>query len=152
MREEKIKWVQDAIDRIRRKMPVVAERSRGKIPYLTVDGIFDDWTEKNILWWTNGFWGGMMWQMYHATGDENYREIAVANEEKLDKNLMDPFGMDHDSGFKWLPTAVADYRVTGDDMAFRRGYLAAENLAGRYNPAGEYIRAWNEQGQPSSTV
>lgn len=29
------------------------------------------------------------------------------------RNLMDPFGMDHDSGFKWLPTAVADYRVTG---------------------------------------
>lgn len=144
MKEEKISWVQDAIDRIRKKMPVVAERSRDKIPYLTVDGIFDDWTEKNILWWTNGFWGGMMWQMYHATGDERYREIAVSSEEKLDRNLMDPFGMDHDSGFKWLPTAVADYRVTGNDMSMRRGYLAAENLAGRYNPAGEYIRAWND--------
>lgn len=39
MKEEKITWVQDAIDRIRKKMPVVAERSRNKIPYLTVDGI-----------------------------------------------------------------------------------------------------------------
>ena len=30
----------------------------------------------------------MMWQLYHATGLSLYKEIAVENEEKLDKNLM----------------------------------------------------------------
>lgn len=142
--KEKPQWVQDAVEQIKKKMPKVACRSKNKIPYLTENGIFDDWTEKNILWWTNGFWGGIMWQLYNATGDEIYKEAAVINEKKLDKNLMDPFGMDHDSGFKWLPTAVAHYRKTGNDEAFHRGLLAAENLAGRFNPAGEYIRAWND--------
>jgi len=137
-------WVKEAVEKIKIKMPAVVERSKHKIPYLTENGIFDDWTGKNVSWWTNGFWGGILWQLYHATGNSLYKEAAIENEEKLDAALLDPFGMDHDSGFKWLPTAVAHYRETRDDKAFRRGYLAAENLAGRYNPAGEYIRAWND--------
>lgn len=127
-------------------MNTVAERNRHVIPYTTVNGRYDDWTEKNICWWTNGFYGGMLWQLYHATGEPLYREIAEELEEKLDRNLLEPGGMDHDSGFKWLPTAVAHYRLTGDERARKRGLLAADNLAGRFNPAGEYIRAWNDAG------
>lgn len=137
-------WAEDAVIKIKAKMPAVVERSGHKIPYKTNDGIFDDLSGTNINWWTNGFWGGLLWQLYNATNDERYLDAAVACEEKLDAALMDPFGMDHDSGFKWLPTAVAHYRKTGDDKAFRRGYLAAENLAGRFNPAGNFIRAWND--------
>ena len=144
MEAPELQWAAEAAEKIKKKMPAVVARSGHKIPYTTENGIFDDWTKKNINWWTNGFWGGILWQLYHATGMELYKEAAIENEEKLDANLLDPFGMDHDSGFKWLPTAVAHYRETGDDKAFRRGYLAAENLAGRYNPAGEYIRAWND--------
>jgi unsaturated chondroitin disaccharide hydrolase len=51
--------------------------------------------------------------------------------------------MDHDNGFKWLPTAVADYRVTKNPASRNRGLLAAGNLAGRYNCDGQFIRAWN---------
>ena len=43
----------------------------------------------------------------------------------------------------WLPSAVADYHLTGDADARRRGLHAAQLLAGRFNPAG-YIRAWND--------
>ncbi|MCR5691699.1 MAG: glycoside hydrolase family 88 protein, partial [Eubacterium sp.] len=115
-----------------------------RIPYLTENGHYEDMTEKNILWWTNGFWGGILWQMYHLTGEEVYKKEAEILEEKLDKNLMDPFGMDHDSGFKWLLTAIANFKITGSDMSMRRGLLAAENMAGRFNLAGSYIRAWND--------
>lgn len=139
-------WVFDAAQAIKDKMPAVVERSRHKIPYTTVDGMFDDWTEKNICWWTNGFWGGMLWQLYKATGLEIYKEAAIENEEKLDANLMNPFGMDHDSGFKWLPTAVAHYKLDGSQESFRRGLLAANDMAGRFNPIGRFIRAWNDGG------
>lgn len=138
-------WIADAADKIKTKMHTVAERSAHKVPYTTKNGVFDDRTD-DISWWTNGFWGGIMWQLYHATGDELYRAIAVELEEKLDRSLMDPQGMDHDSGFKWLPTAVAHYRETGEETACRRGWLAANDLAGRFNPAGNYIRAWNDWG------
>ena len=143
------KWVLEAADKIRHKMRIVAERSRHKIPYTTREGIHDDCSGERVNWWTNGFWGGMMWQLYHATGEELYREIALENEEKLDAVLMMPRSMDHDSGFRWLPTAVADYRLTGSRAACDRGLLAANDMAGRFNPVGRFIRAWNDNGDGS---
>ncbi len=150
MVEQNLNWVTEAWEKIEKKMPAVAERSKHKFPYTTKDGRFDDWTDSNPCWWTNGFWGGMMWQMYHATGNELYKEAAIINENKLDQNLMNPFGMDHDSGFKWLTTAVADYKLTGDEQSLKRGLAAANDMAGRFNPVGEYIRAWNDNGDGSN--
>ncbi|MDE6940508.1 MAG: glycoside hydrolase family 88 protein [Lachnospiraceae bacterium] len=137
------KWVGEVYDKILAKEKKVAQRSRNKIPYTTKDGVFDDRGKTEICWWTNGFWGGMMWQLYHATGEPVYLENALRTEIKLDENLMNRQGMDHDSGFKWLPTAVAHYRVTGDMASRNRALLAADNLASRFNPVGKFIRAWN---------
>ncbi len=139
-------WAQQAFGKITKKMLAVVRRSKGKVPYTTVDGIFDDWSGKGISWWTNGFWGGMLWQLYHATGEPLYRETAEVLEEKLDRVFMDNGGMDHDSGFRWLPTAVADYRLTGSPQSKNRGLRAASDLAGRFNPVGKFIRAWNDDG------
>lgn len=139
----------ETMDLIEKKLSLVAERSRGIIPYTTNDGRFDDTSKNSICWWTNGFFGGMMWQLYHYSGKELYRELALDIEEKLDQNLMLPWGMDHDSGFKWLPTAVAHYKTDGSEQSFNRGILAAENLAGRFNPQGSFIRAWNDSGDGS---
>ena len=69
-------WIQEAEAKIRAKMPVVAGRSVHKVPYTSKDGVFDDWTN-NISWWTNGFWGGMLWQLYHVTKDGMYLESAL---------------------------------------------------------------------------
>ena len=88
-------------------------RNRNKIPYTAKDGVFDDLTERNICWWTNGFWAGLLWQMYGFQRDEVFRETAEGIEAKLDRNLMTAQGMDHDSGFRWLMTAAANYRMTG---------------------------------------
>ncbi len=137
------KWVSEVNEKILAKEKKVAQRSRNKIPYTTKDGVFDDRGKTEICWWTNGFWGGMMWQLYHATGEPVYLENALRTEIKLDENLMNRQGMDHDSGFKWLPTAVVHYRVTGDMASRNRALLAADNLASRFNPVGKFIRAWN---------
>ena len=144
LNEKEQAWALETLDRVARKLEKVAERSKDKIPYTTVHGVHDDKSgEREIGWWTNGFWGGMMWQMYALTGKEFYKEIAENNEKKLDADLMDYDKLDHDNGFKWLPTAVANYRMTGNKASRNRGLLAASNLAGRYNSAGRFIRAWN---------
>ena len=140
--EDKL-WAKEVSEKIKQKMKIVAERSKDKIPYTTADGVYDDKSDRDICWWTNGFWGGMMWQLYTATNDELYKNIAILNEVKLDKNLMSHQGMDHDSGFKWLLTAIANYRITKDMEGRNRGLLAADNLAGRFNLVGRFIRAWN---------
>ena len=151
LEEKDLAWAQETLERTAHKLEKVAQRSAEKIPYTTVDGVHDDKSgDKEIGWWTNGFWGGIMWQMYTLTGKEIYRNIAEQNEKKLDADLMDYEKLDHDNGFKGLPTAVADYRVTGNRSSKNRGLLAAGNLAGRYNCAGKFIRAWNDW--PNSKV
>ncbi len=137
------KWISEVYEKILAKEEKVAQRNRNKIPYTTKDGVFDDRGKTEICWWKNGFWGGMMWQLYHATEKPVYLENALRTEIRLDENLMNRQGMDHDSGFKWLPTAVAHYRVTGDMASRNRALLAADNLASRFNPVGKFIRAWN---------
>lgn len=73
------KWVNEVYDKIIAKEQKVAKRNAHKIPYTTHNGVFDDKSGKDICWWTNGFWGGMMWQLYYATKDEMYRTIAIEN-------------------------------------------------------------------------
>ncbi|MDE7324800.1 MAG: glycoside hydrolase family 88 protein [Lachnospiraceae bacterium] len=138
-------WILEAEAKIRKKLPEVVKRSVHKVPYTSKNGVFDDWTN-NIAWWTNGFWGGILWQLYHVTKDEMYRESAKELEEKLDATLMSPEDMDHDSGFRWLLTSGANFRETGKEESYRRTLLAACNMAGRFNPVGNYIRAWNDWG------
>ena len=43
-----------------------------------------------IAGWINGFWPGMLWQMYHATGDGAYRAAAEGVEKRLEAVLSDP--------------------------------------------------------------
>ena len=135
------KWLQEVSEKIKKKMLPVVKRNVGKVPYNTVDGVYNDYSGEKIGWWTNGFWGGILWQMYHATGEEIYKTEAISLEEKLDAVLLNWLSMDHDSGFKWLPTAVVNYRLHGEAKSKNRGILAADNLAGRFNPVGKYIKA-----------
>lgn len=145
LKDEQLSWAKETLRRTAAKLEKVSARSAHKIPYTTVNGVHDDRSgPEQINWWTNGFWGGMMWQLYKLTGSESYRVNAEENERKLDANFLQYDMLDHDNGFKWLPTAVADYRVTGSRESRNRGLLAANHLAGRYNVAGRFIRAWND--------
>ncbi len=143
LRAEEIKWVDETLKKIEDKMLVVTERNRDRIPYTTVEGRFDDKTTADPCWWTNGFWGGEMWQLYALTGNEMFRQEAIGVEDKLDKNLMTTEGLDHDNGFKWLPTSVIRYKQEKNKESLNRAMLAAGNMAGRFNMAGNFIRAWN---------
>ena len=144
-------WVKEVYDKIVTKMSAECDRTGDKIPYTTVDGKFDDKSVNDLDWWTNGFWPGILWQMYHATGEEKYMTAARGVEEKLDKCLEEFTGLHHDVGFMWLHSAVADYRLTGNEKSYNRARLAADNMAGRYNPAGHFIRAWNDWGEGQRT-
>ncbi len=143
---ERLSWAVSVAEKIKKKYPEVVKRNKGKVPYTAVNGIFDDQTDNHIGWWTNGFYGGMLWQLYHVTSQQDYLEAAEELENKLDAVLMNYDEMDHDSGFRFLPTAVADFRMTGKEASRNRGLLAAANMAGRFNPQGNYIRAWNDSG------
>ncbi len=106
-------WTVTVLEKIYRKELLAAERNRGKIPYTADEkGAFDD-CSGDICWWTNGFYAGLLWQLYGYRKCTLFRECAVKIENKLDKNFTIARGMDHDSGFKWLLTAGADFAFTG---------------------------------------
>lgn len=145
-------WLNEVIGKITAKMDWVSEKSRNKIPYTTINGTHDDRNFDNptdtetdeINWWTNGFWGGMLWLMHHETGNEKYKEIANISEAQLDRCFEEFYGLHHDVGFMWLPTSVANYKVTKNPESRKRALHAANLLAGRFNLAGGFIRAWND--------
>ena len=140
-------WIDETLAKIDNKLQKVAVRSRDKIPYTAKDGVHDTHTHEDnqlgITWWTNGFWGGLMWLMYEATGNEVYKETAISSEKMLDR-AFDAFDwLHHDVGFMWHILSGASYRLTGDKASYAREMLSASILAGRYNLSGGFIRAWN---------
>ena len=139
--------------KIEEKETEVVRRNTGKIPYTAKGHVFDDRSaRRDICWWTNGFYGGILWQLYNSTHGEIFEKEARAVEEKLDTAMFDYNGMDHDAGFRWLPTSVAAYRLFKNPESKNRGLLAAEILAGRFNPNGNFIRAWNDWGDDRDTT
>ncbi len=137
-------WVEKTYEKILAKMSAECDRVGSKIPYIAENGKYiEDKAETDIVWWTNGFWPGILWQMYNATGDEKYKKAAEGVEEKLDMAFDKYTGLHHDVGFMWLHSSVANYRITGNERSMARGLHAAHLLAGRYNPRGKFIRSWN---------
>ena len=146
----------EVIGKIRLKMAWSSEKNKNKIPYTTNEyGEYDDkadtsreWRiDDGINWWTNGFWAGIQWLLYQDTGEERYKEIARISERMLEQCFSGFYGLHHDVGFMFVPAAVADYRLTGNDDSRKAGMHAANLLAGRFNPAGRFIRAWNDLEQ-----
>ena len=137
-------WLTDVWMKLEAKMEAQCYRIGDCIPYISEGGQYkEDKGESGVSWWTNGFWPGMLWHMYNATNKTQYKLAAEGVERRLDRALEDYEGLHHDVGFMWLLSAVANYRLTGDKKARARGLHAASLLAGRYNPRGSFIRAWN---------
>ncbi|GAA4868726.1 glycoside hydrolase family 88 protein [Paenibacillus vulneris] len=105
-------------------------------------GVYDDMRHD---WWTSGFWPGILWIMHEMTGKEHYKNAAWVWDEKLEQKSIQQNNYHHDVGFQYLPTAVIKYKLTGDEDGKRRGLTAANFLAGRFNIAGNFLRAWNQE-------
>ena len=141
--EQNKEWIDTTWEKIDKKLSRTAVKSRNKIPFTTIDGVHDDKSGKDIAWWTNGFWGGMMWLMYKGTGNEEYRKTAEHSEELLDGAFAHYEDLHHDVGFMWHIVSGANYRITGNEASCNRNLFAAATLFSRYNIDGDYIRAWN---------
>lgn len=145
-------FVESTVKAIDDKMSWVADKNRDKIPYTTIDGTYDNHSIETedvndpmgLSCWTNGFWPGMMWQLFNQTKDRKYSGYAKDAEVKLAKTFDLYLGLHHDVGFMFLSSAVIDYKLTGNEKSRIRGLHAANLLAGRFNLNGRFIRAWND--------
>jgi len=129
--------LQNKVDRM---ITQIGDKSPHVAPAAT--GVYDDMRHD---WWTSGFWPGILWIMHEMTGKEHYKQAAWVWDEKLEQKSIQANNFHHDVGFQYLPTAVIKYKLTGDEDGKRRGLLAANFLAGRFNIAGNFLRAWNQE-------
>jgi unsaturated chondroitin disaccharide hydrolase len=145
-------WISIALQQAEAKVLALAERRGGEFLHATRNGRYE---AQPADWWTSGFWPGLAFLVYRRTGDERLARLELGCEDELERIVLDDrlYGLHHDTGFQFLPTAVARYKLTGDPAARRRGYLAALLLMSRFNPAGGFIEAWNgEDGRGISIV
>lgn len=93
--------------------------------------------------WVASFWPGQMWLGYSLTGDERLKNSARMRREYFQKVLDNPAWHDHDLGFLFLLTCVADYKLTGDLHARSMALKAAEFLAARWRQPLPFVMCWN---------
>ena len=138
-------FASEFLDRVVKKVTAMAPEIGANFP--TTNSRIGEWDPKgttaNISSWTTAFWPGMMWLMYLKTGDKMFREYAEGCEAKLDEAFDIITGIHHDVGFMWSLSAVADYKITGNEKSKARAMHAATVLAGRFNHVAKYIRAWD---------
>jgi unsaturated chondroitin disaccharide hydrolase len=141
-------WPNETFMKIRDKYSwsMEAAAKEGMIPYKSEGRAWVGSPFDGNSWWTGGFWPAIMWQLYGATGEERFLLEARRVQKLLAAELVRHDLLNHDAGFMYLLSFGADYRLTGSEEALRQTLIAADVLAGRYNPAG-FIRAWNGKGK-----
>lgn len=87
--------------------------------------------ENNI--WTTGFYPGMIWIAYAFTCDDAFLKAGKIQTESFEKRLLTDCGMDnHDIGFLYSLSTVADYALTGDERAKQISVDAAYKMSELY--------------------
>ena len=142
-----MEWQEEALTRCLDKIEKNITEIGAYFPHVAYDGKYNHEEKK---FWTSGFWPGMLWLLYRERGNEAAKELAIKLEKELDEILDGFIHIHHDVGFMWMPSAVMDYRLTGNKEAQIRGLKAASHLAGRFNPAGKFIRAWTDEVNPNA--
>jgi hypothetical protein len=96
------------------QFPTVGEGSRYRL------------TENNH--WLAGFWTGLLWLAYAATGDEDLRDHAEALLPSFEEWLKNYTHITHDLGFLFTLSARAQWQVTGDRAARQLALRAVQGL------------------------
>ncbi len=110
-----------------------------RFPEYTING---EWTFREQPNWLSGFIGGELWYLYEMTGEPDFMQRALRHADRMtDYATID---YTHDMGFIFLPTCVKAYQVTGDPKYRDAAIRAAEMLVKRFNPKGQFIRAWGK--------
>lgn len=136
-------------EKLDNKLSKTAISAYDKLPYTTVNGVFDDKKITDVCWWTNGFWAAIMILMYSGTQNTLYLKTARHSMDIMDAALMQYDSLHHDVGFMWNISSGMDYRLTGNKTQRNRFLIAANHLMGRFNADAGFLRAWNDWGNTS---
>lgn len=115
------------------------------------------WEQKNLLprtinkggklvtsdskWWTSGFFPGVLWYLYEATGDTLLKRYAGDYTSRIEQEKYNKGN--HDVGFMLYCSFGNGYRLTSNP-AYKQVLLkGAESLSTRYKEHIGVIRSWD---------
>lgn len=113
----------------------------GKNKPIIGDGIIYKFSERDS--WVEGFWPGQLWLAYSETKDRAYLDAARAYTPYFENRLKNSIKLDHDLGFLYTLTAVADFKLTNNLSAKATALKAADMLKARYQKKAKFILAWD---------
>ncbi len=91
--------------------------------------------------WTQGMQAGCFWLGYSLTGENDFLKIAKSMTKRLQARLETKEGLDdHDIGFNYTPSCVAEYVQTGNPAAKEAAIRAGFELLSHFDEKGGYIR------------
>ncbi|NNE79740.1 MAG: glycosyl hydrolase [Silicimonas sp.] len=93
--------------------------------------------------WVASFWTGQLWLAYSLTGDEKFKNSARARWSYFQRVLENPAWHDHDLGFLFLLSCVADHKLTSNQKARDMAIRAADFLAARWRQPLPFVMCWN---------
>ena len=103
--------------------------------------------------WVAGFWTGMLWISYELTGNELFRAVAETQFDDYQEKYDDFTSFwHHDIGFLYIPSIVAQYKITGAKKAKELGVKAAQALANRFSEKAGIIQVRNQNAQGSFII
>lgn len=91
--------------------------------------------------WTSGFWPGILWYLFEATGDERWKTEADKFSRYLTP-LSRQKAIDHDLGFQVFNSLGNGYRLTQNPEYKEIILRTADTLATLYNPKVGTILSW----------
>ena len=100
--------------------------------------------ERDAGHWVDGFWTGLLWLAHAHTQDNGFKSAAEDWTRRL--AYMKTRAGTHDLGFIFYLSHVLGGRITGESHWFGDALAAAATLIQRYNPQGEFLQAWDDDG------
>jgi len=104
------------------------------------------WESVGVRDWCSGFWPGVLWYAYEASGDETLKDHAEKFTEPL-KTIAYSSAENHDIGFMLYSSYGNGYRLTKNEEYKNVLLAAADTLATLYNPNVGSILSWPSQTQ-----
>ncbi|HEY2582083.1 MAG TPA: glycoside hydrolase family 88 protein [Mucilaginibacter sp.] len=114
-----------------------------------------EWNYVNYRDWCSGFWSGILWKLYEATGDDKWKIAADKYTRELTP-LSNHSGFDHDLSFIMFNSFGNGYRLTKNPDYKPVILRSADSLATLFNPRIGTILSWpgmvKRKGWPHNTI
>lgn len=92
-------------------------------------------------WWTSGFFPGVLWYLYEASGNDSIRAYAQEYTRRVEDQQYTTDN--HDVGFMLYCSFGNGLRLTGDTAYSKVLLQGSESLSTRFRPQVGCIRSWD---------